>query len=104
MAAKGKEYSIGSLQVKTSKEIKESIKKAKEELFNLRFQSVTSSLSNPARVKDLRKGIARMFTILRERELGIIEEPAPKEEEGKGKKKKTSETGKSSKDKDAEKA
>ncbi|MBQ3828626.1 MAG: 50S ribosomal protein L29 [Aeriscardovia sp.] len=103
MAAKTQEFSISSLQAKPSKELEDGIKKAKEELFNLRFQSVTGSLSNPSRVKKLHKGIARMNTLLRERELGIIEEPAPKEtDKGKKKKKATSEASKGAKD--AEKA
>ena len=102
MAAKTQEFSISSLQAKPSKELEEGIKKAKEELFNLRFQSVTGSLSNPSRVKKLHKGIARMNTLLRERELGIIEEPAPKETDKGKKKKETSEAPKDAKD--AEKA
>jgi large subunit ribosomal protein L29 len=43
----------------------------KEELFNLRFQAVTGQLDNPARVRLVRKDIARVMTIMRERELGI---------------------------------
>ena len=43
----------------------------KEELFNLRFQAVTGQLDNPARVRLVRKDIARVKTIMRERELGI---------------------------------
>lgn len=102
MAAKTQEYSVATLQAKPSKELREGIKKAKEELFNLRFQSVTSTLPNPSRVKKLHKGIARMNTILRERELGIIEEPAPKETDKGKKKKSTSEAHTDAKD--AEKA
>ena len=44
---------------------------AKEELFNLRFQGATGQLENHGRLRAVRKDIARIYTILRERELGI---------------------------------
>ncbi|CAN5679039.1 50S ribosomal protein L29 [soil metagenome] len=50
-------------------EILEQIGQAKEELFRLRFRSATQELENPALIKGLRRDIARMKTILREREL-----------------------------------
>ena len=50
-------------------EILEQITNAKEELFRLRFRSATQELENPALVKSLRRDIARMKTILRQREL-----------------------------------
>ena len=50
-------------------EIENQIAQAKEELFRLRFRSATQELENPALVKGLRRDIARMRTILREREL-----------------------------------
>ena len=50
------------------------LKEAKAELFNLRFQNATGQLDNTARVRSVRKDIARIYTVLRERELGIIEE------------------------------
>jgi large subunit ribosomal protein L29 len=43
----------------------------KEELFNLRFQLATGQLDNPMRVKDVRHSIARVMTIIRERELNV---------------------------------
>ena len=46
----------------------------KTELFNLRFQLATGQLDNPLRVKAVRKNIARVKTIVRERELGIGKE------------------------------
>lgn len=52
-----------------SKKISENIKELREELFNLRFQSSTSSLENPKRGRIIKKDIARMKTVLREREL-----------------------------------
>ena len=61
----------------TNKEIREltdeqllsKIEEAKEELFNLRFKQATGSLEKPSRITELRKLVARMKTILREREL-----------------------------------
>jgi large subunit ribosomal protein L29 len=45
----------------------------KGELFNLRFQMATGQLENPMRVRDIKKSIARIKTILRERELKSVE-------------------------------
>ena len=53
----------------TTEEIEAKIKSSKEELFNLRFSQATGSLEKPARISELRKAVARMKTILREREL-----------------------------------
>jgi large subunit ribosomal protein L29 len=55
----------------TTAEIEQKIKSLKEELFNLRFQLATGQLENTARVREVRKGIARMKTIVRARELGV---------------------------------
>lgn len=55
----------------TTAEIEEQIKSLKEELFNLRFQLATGQLENTARIREVRKTIARMKTVIRERELGI---------------------------------
>jgi len=55
----------------TTAEIEQKINALKEELFNLRFQLATGQLENPGRIKEVRKGIARAKTVLRERELGI---------------------------------
>ncbi|MCL3860020.1 50S ribosomal protein L29 [Actinotalea sp. K2] len=56
------------------------LKKAKEELFNLRFQSATGQLESHGRLKAVRRDIARIYTILRERELGIRTAPSPSAE------------------------
>ena len=55
------------------------LKKAKEELFNLRFQSATGQLESHGRLTAVRRDIARIYTILRERELGIRTAPSPSE-------------------------
>lgn len=49
----------------------EKLREAKEELFNLRFQGATGQLENHGRLRAVRKDIARLYTIMRERELGI---------------------------------
>ena len=53
----------------TNEEILKKIDEYKEELFNLRFSQATGNLEKPSRIKELRKLVARMKTILREREL-----------------------------------
>ena len=53
----------------TDEEIIAKIEEAKEELFNLKFSQATGSLEKPSRINELRKLVARMKTILREREL-----------------------------------
>ena len=55
----------------TTVEIEDQTKSLKEELFNLRFQLATGQLENPARIRTVRKNIARAKTVLRERELGM---------------------------------
>jgi large subunit ribosomal protein L29 len=53
----------------TNEEIIKKIDEYKEELFNLRFSQATGNLEKPSRIKELRKLVARMKTILKEREL-----------------------------------
>ena len=53
----------------TNEEIVKKIEEYKEELFNLRFSQATGNLEKPSRIHELRKLVARMKTILREREL-----------------------------------
>ena len=48
------------------------MRESKEELFNLRFQSATGQLENNSRLRTVRRDIARIYTVVRERELGII--------------------------------
>jgi large subunit ribosomal protein L29 len=52
-------------------ELATKLKEAKEELFNLRFQAATGQLESHGRLHSIRKEIARIYTIMRERELGI---------------------------------
>jgi large subunit ribosomal protein L29 len=58
--------------------LQEELKKAKDELFNLRVQSATGQLENHGRLKAVKRDIARIYTILRERELGIRTAPSAK--------------------------
>ena len=60
---------IEELRKLTTEELNNKIKENKEELFNLRFQQAAGNLEKPGRLKDLRKEVARMKTIIREREL-----------------------------------
>ncbi|MDS9472012.1 50S ribosomal protein L29 [Sporosarcina pasteurii] len=53
----------------TTAEIEQEVKSLKEELFNLRFQLATGQLENTARIGQVRKSIARMKTVIRQREI-----------------------------------
>ena len=53
----------------SNEELIQKIEESKEELFNLRFSQASGSLEKPSRIRELRKLVARMKTILREREL-----------------------------------
>jgi large subunit ribosomal protein L29 len=60
------------LRVSTEEELASKLAEAKEELFNLRFQGATGQLESHGRLRAVRKEIARIYTVMRERELGII--------------------------------
>jgi large subunit ribosomal protein L29 len=60
-------------------ELDTKLAEAKEELFNLRFQLVTGQLDNPMAIKSMRKEIARILTVIRERELAVLEGAAAEE-------------------------
>ncbi len=62
-------------------ELRERLDGAKEELFNLRFQLATGQLDNPMRLKQVRRDVARILTVLRERELAVPEATAGETEE-----------------------
>jgi large subunit ribosomal protein L29 len=55
----------------TNVDLESKLREAKEELFNLRFQAATGQLESHGRLNAVRKDIARIYTIMRERELGI---------------------------------
>jgi len=62
---------VGELRNLDNEELAAKLRESKEELFNLRFQGATGQLENHGRLRAVRKDIARIYTILRERELGI---------------------------------
>ncbi len=57
------------------------LRESKEELFNLRFQAATGQLESHGRLRTVKKDIARIYTVVRERELGIRTAPGADEEE-----------------------
>ena len=59
---------VEELKGKTPAELNEELVAAKKELFNLRFQNATNQLDNTSRIKDVRKNIARIQTIITEKE------------------------------------
>ncbi|MGB8361467.1 MAG: 50S ribosomal protein L29 [Acidimicrobiia bacterium] len=61
--------SVIDLREMTDQELAEALIEAKEERFNLRFQVATNQLDNTARLKIVKKEIARILTVMREREL-----------------------------------
>ncbi|MCX8563497.1 50S ribosomal protein L29 [Mycolicibacterium mucogenicum] len=69
----------GELRELTEEELTTRLRESKEELFNLRFQMATGQLSNNRRLRTVRQEIARVYTILRERELGLASGPVGKD-------------------------
>jgi large subunit ribosomal protein L29 len=72
MAIGSKNLDAVSLRDRSDDELVEELQKAKESLFNLRFQGATGQLESHGRLKAVRRDIARIYTIMRERELGIV--------------------------------
>ncbi len=68
--AKG--LTAGELRVEDQDALVQKLKEAKEELFNLRFQAATGQLESHGRLRAVRREIARIYTVMRERELGIV--------------------------------
>jgi len=79
MAIGSKELASSELDTFEDERLVDELKKAKEELFNLRFQSATGQLESHGRLKAVKRDIARIYTVIRERELGIRATPAPVE-------------------------
>ena len=59
----------------TNADLETKLREAKEELFNLRFQSATGQLESHGRLRTVKRDIARIYTVVRERELGIRQAP-----------------------------
>lgn len=87
MALGTPELSTDALDGFDNARLREELDKAKAELFNLRFQAATGQLDNSGRIKVVKRDVARIMTVLRERELGIREEVEASEEDIKDKKK-----------------
>ncbi len=79
MAIGSKDLAPAELRGLDDDKLVDELRKAKEELFNLRFQSATGQLDNHGRLRAVRKDIARIYTEMRERELGIGSAPAKSE-------------------------
>ena len=79
MAIGSKELAPAELDTFEDERLVDELKKAKEELFNLRFQAATGQLESHGRLRAVKRDIARIYTIIRERELGIRATPAPLE-------------------------
>ncbi len=87
MAIGTKELAPTELDSFEDERLVDELKKAKEELFNLRFQSATGQLESHGRLRAVKRDIARIYTVIRERELGIRATPAPVEAPAKAEKK-----------------
>src|SRR5680860_388778 len=64
----------------TNIDLEQKLREAKEELFNLRFQAATGQLESHGRLRTVKRDIARIYTVVRERELGIRQTPGATED------------------------
>ena len=78
MASTVKAHELDEL---TDIDLEAKLREAKEELFNLRFQAATGQLESHGRLRTVKKDIARIYTVVRERELGIRSTPGSDKEE-----------------------
>jgi large subunit ribosomal protein L29 len=69
--ATASEMAATTLRSKTDADLVAALRESKEALFNLRFQAATGQLESHGRLRAVRRDIARIYTIMRERELGI---------------------------------
>jgi large subunit ribosomal protein L29 len=74
-----KTVSAAELRLLNRSELDTKVTELKEELFTLRFQAATGQLESHGRLRAVRKDIARIYTVLTERELGIIDDPDAEE-------------------------
>jgi large subunit ribosomal protein L29 len=80
MAGTGIGTSASELRELTDEELVLRLRESKEELFNLRFQMATGQLDNNRRLSTVRHDIARVYTVMRERELGLSVAPIDDDE------------------------
>ena len=81
MAIGTKDLNVESLDGMDNARLLEALKSSKEELFNLRFQAATGQLESHGRLRTVKKDIARIYTVVRERELGIRTTPGTSTDE-----------------------
>ena len=74
-----KAATAAELRALSRSELDTKVIELKEELFTLRFQAATGQLESHGRLRAVRKDIARIYTVLQERELGIVEDPDAQE-------------------------
>ena len=74
-----KATSAGELRGMSRDELNKKVVELKEELFTLRFSAATGQLESHGRLRAVRKDIARIYTVLTERDLGIVEDPDAEE-------------------------
>ncbi|MEA5154146.1 50S ribosomal protein L29 [Raineyella sp.] len=70
-----KTTSAADLRQMSREALNEKVVELKKELFNLRFQHATGQLESHGRLREVRKDIARIYTVLQERNLGIVDDP-----------------------------
>jgi large subunit ribosomal protein L29 len=75
----GPKLSAHELDELNGTDLETRLREAKEELFNLRFQAATGQLESHGRLRTVKKDIARIYTVVRERELGIRSAPGADE-------------------------
>jgi large subunit ribosomal protein L29 len=83
MSVGSKELAPVELDTFEDERLLDELRRSKEELFNLRFQAATGQLDNHGRLRAIKRDIARIYTVIRERELGIRATPAPVEKAAK---------------------
>lgn len=83
MAVGSKDLAPAELDTFEDERLLDELRRAKEELFNLRFQAATGQLDSHGRLRSIKRDIARIYTVIRERELGIRATPAPIEKPAK---------------------
>ena len=70
-----KTVTAAELRGLSREELNAKVRELKEELFTLRFQAATGQLESHGRLREVRKDIARIYTVLQERNLGIVDDP-----------------------------
>jgi len=72
IAVRAKKF-VEDIRNKTSEELGRDLVSAKKELFNLRFQNATNQLDNTARITEVRKNIARIQTVITQKQKGLVD-------------------------------